>query len=446
RESRVYLKTGRYYGDFRDYSDVGGKREALVPSGAAGATTDPDVAGKLAAARVEELETKRRNRDLLGVEQDAELAPFAAHHLILKAEAGRVTDRELGLIQKRLERAVEFFGTNRNLAAIGVRDVERWAAALAKLPGQRGGTLSGQTVRHHLNALSNLYRRAQAESCVLPGFNPVSAMMDKPVANVQEAEWLEAHDASLFLEAARLYKPQRDDIALPCTYPLVAMFLLTGGRKSEVLGLQPEDVSFDRRTITFRPNGWRRLKTRTSHRVVPLWPQLEEILRAYVFGGAAPPGRLLFPTGRRDGSGMVNDLRKVLDALSERCGWSAGIRTKAFRHTYCAMRLQTLDRGAPVSPWTVAREMGHGGRSLVDRVYGHLGDVRHRSEVVEYHVDQHAGKLGDRLAALRAWARPRCPAVTAGGEPCPFRPVAGRDHCRLHAPDRKVRRRLQVSG
>jgi hypothetical protein len=28
-----------------------------------------------------------------------------------------------------------------------------------------------------------------------------------------------------------------------------------------------------------------------------------------------------------------------------------------FRHTYCAARLQTLDRGAPVAPHTVAKEL-----------------------------------------------------------------------------------------
>src|SRR5216684_3469310 len=50
----------------------------------------------------------------------------------------------------------------------------------------------------------------------------------------------------------------------------------------------------------------------------------------------------------------------------------------------------------------VAREMGHGGESMVRRVYGHLGQVRHRANVVEYRVEQHAAKLGERLGALRA--------------------------------------------
>jgi len=72
------------------------------------------------------------------------------------------------------------------------------------------------------------------------------------------------------------------------------------------------------------------------------------------------------------------------------------------RHTYCAARLQMLDRGATVSLLTVGRELGHGGDSLVKRVYGHLGEVRHRAEVIEYRVEQHRATLGDRLTGLGA--------------------------------------------
>lgn len=76
------------------------------------------------------------------------------------------------------------------------------------------------------------------------------------------------------------------------------------------------------------------------------------------------------------------------------------VRSKAFRHTYCSTRLQTLDQGAPVSQFTVARELGHGGDALVRRIYGHLGEVRQRSEVVEYRIEQHEERLKARLALL----------------------------------------------
>jgi len=70
------------------------------------------------------------------------------------------------------------------------------------------------------------------------------------------------------------------------------------------------------------------------------------------------------------------------------------------RHTYRAARLQTVDQGAPVSTYAVAREMRHGGETMVQKVYGHLGQVRHRAEAAEYRVEQHVAKLGARLEAL----------------------------------------------
>jgi integrase len=102
---------------------------------------------------------------------------------------------------------------------------------------------------------------------------------------------------------------------------------------------------------------------------------------------------------------MLTDFRKLLDAVAVRAGWKPGeIRSKRFRHTYCAARLQTVDQGPPVSVYTVGQEMGHGGETMVRKVYGHLGQVRHRAETVEYRVQQHAAKLGARLEALRAVA------------------------------------------
>ena len=213
------------------------------------------------------------------------------------------------------------------------------------------------------------------------------------------------HDGALLLEAAR--RPLALVNGHPTRYagPLLATFLLTGGRVREVLGLEVDDVSFDRSTVTFRPNSWRRLKTKRSHRAVPLWPQLEEMLRAYLSERTAqevlhnrPTHRLLFPA--EDG-GMRRDIRGLLDRLGERAGWKAGeIRAKMFRHTYCAARLQTLDNGSPGGPYTVARELGHSSTTMVEKVYSHLGTIRHRSEVVEYRIEEHAAALEERLTAM----------------------------------------------
>lgn len=96
RRSRIYWRelggAPRAYADFRD---LGGGREPLVPQGEKLATTDPMVAEKLVADRLQELQARLRDRVLLGVERRAGLREFAAHHLVEKARSGRVTEKHL---------------------------------------------------------------------------------------------------------------------------------------------------------------------------------------------------------------------------------------------------------------------------------------------------------------------------------------------------------------
>jgi integrase len=335
RRSRVYLRAGRYWGDFRDFAAQGGKREPLISDGDTYATPDEAIAGELAAARVRDLQERKRNKVLLGVERQATLAAYAAYHLERKAESSEVTDRWLEETEVRLQRAVEYFGADRELGSISVRDVQNWLSHLAR-EKHRGRSFSRATIRHYLQSLSNLYRRAVAEGYAV--LNPAAAIMDKPQPQRRDSLRLEVADAALYLEAARTWKPDLDAGANPAIFEIVATFLLTGGRSAEVLGLDLEDVSFDRKTITFRNNNWRRLKNRTSARTVPLWPQLEEILREYVFGGRGPKSGLLYPSHRGEAAGrMITDVRKSLNSIGERAGWQAGeIRTRRFRTTYTA--------------------------------------------------------------------------------------------------------------
>ncbi len=198
-------------------------------------------------------------------------------------------------------------------------------------------------------------------------------------------------------------------------YPFVAVLLLTGCRPGEALDLATEDISFDHGTVTFRPHAWTRggghLKTIGASRVVPLWPQLREILHPILNNVTRPPMTLLFPSPRT--GKPLTSLRHTLKRLLKTLGWTAAKLEKWYglRHTYTAARLQTLDHGAPVAPYTVARELGHKGLAMIEKVYGHLGQQPHRSEVVEYRLEQHLEKLGDTLEAL-GWNLPVTTPVT----------------------------------
>lgn len=414
RQSRIYWRTQggvpRAYLDVRDFADVGGRLEALIPPGSKRATDDPEIAEQLAAERLIALQRMRKSSVILGTAKRATLGEYIRHHLIEKKKSRLWTDEWIAKTEKRLGDAMLYFEAAgaRDLTSIGVEDVQDWASVLASSEARRGNQKTTRfrtpaTVRHYLNALSNLYRRAGSEGYVPPGYNPVAAMMEKPKGEPAESEWLEVPDAALLLESARLCRDEpASSGSYPAFYELLATMLLAGLRVSEATGLLVADVSFDRKTITVRPNKWRRIKNRQSRRVVPLWPQLEAILREYVFGGAKPLGKLLFPRIVAGQEQPVGDFRKTLDTVAERAGWQRGdVRARSFRHTYCAARLQTLDGGKPVAIFTVSRELGHGGETMVKRVYAHLGEVRHRARHVEYRVEQHRAALAERLEALR---------------------------------------------
>jgi integrase len=413
----------RAYGDFRAYSDVGGGREALPDNGGTWGTTDPEIAEIQFARRLTELQEKRRGRAGVAQEKTTSLGKLGSLHLVKKKEAGTTSDGHLSDLEHRLAVAVSFFGSDRDPRTITTEDVRAWDADLGK-----GGKRGPGTRRHYLNALSGAYTRAQELGFVQPGYNPVALIPagEKPTGRRRtEASFFEVHEAALILEAARVTE-ERERIPLggeghrvnatPALHAIIATFLLTGGRSSEVLGLDVQDLSFDRGLIYFRPNDHRGLKTSTSVRAVPLWPQLREILQAHLFAGDSPrTAGLLFPG--RNGA-MAGDLRKSLDTIGGLCGYEPGeVRTRQFRHTYCSARLQTVQRilkpgrdpsdpnaweYVEVSRFTVQKEMGHGGSQLVDRIYGHAQRTPHRADVVEYRVEAHKEALGDRLRSLEA--------------------------------------------
>jgi integrase len=403
KESRIYTRNQggavRFYGDFRN---IGGGREALAPKGEKLATTDPDIAAKLAADRVKQLEENRRNKTLLGVERQSGLKAYAAYHLRRKAQDKEGVRSWLVQSEKHLRAAVDFFGAETDLASITPEGLTGWVDVLRRTDNGRGGTLGETSVRKYLNSLSNLYKRAWSELYVTS--NPVANMFRKPTESRGEAPFLEAHEAALLLESARTYKAPGDG-AFPWMYPLLATFLLTGGRKNEVLGLEVDDLSLRHDKIYLRPNQWRRLKTAGSKRSLPLWPQLKEILSEYLMerertGGL---GALLFPSGRGSEEKMIRDVRKALDHIGHRAGFPKGyIRLHMLRHTYASQRVQTCDRRRPVALYTVARELGHKSTDMLEDRYLHLHDRTEEggTEVVEFRVENHRVVLQERLEEM----------------------------------------------
>ncbi len=379
RRDRLYHREGRgWYGDFRDFADVGGKREAMTPPGSQNPTEDRDEASVLAAQRLEELKDRRERG---AGAANPTLRDFGRRHLELKRVSRGRAESTVKRDAYSIQRLLEFFGESVTLSEISVERLSDYVAWRSVQPGRHGtGRTANQTILNELNALGNLFRRAVAEKKA--ALNPVQLMVDRPSQTVGEAVWLECGEgARVISEALKLDGEPGGKRLIRCLGPIVATFLLTGGRKTEVFGLELRDVDFENERVHIRPNAWRGLKRSRHKRSVPLWPQLEAILRPYAEGLGRDSG-LLFPAPTH--GGMMDDVRWQLDKALERAKITKPVNLHTFRHTYAAMRLQTTDNGQAVSPYTVMRELGHSSIGLIEKTYGHLLNVRHRADVVEY--------------------------------------------------------------
>jgi integrase len=432
--ARIYTKAGspRFYADFRDYADVGGKLEALRPEGSRFATTDRQEAQTLAEARLEEVKKKRLERPS-GPAARRRLSVLISDHLERKAKNREAQAQWLGNVQVHLETVEDFFGADRDLADIELREVEEYRHYLFQLPnGNRGGTLSDGSVAHYINSFSNLYRRAITDGLLRPGANVVEALSGIEIERTP-TPFLEVPEmAEILRYAFEEYEPARPDLAVPFFPVILAGLALGGFREAELLGARRTDVDLDRRVCHVRKNAFRpSLKTKKSARVVPVFDQFAEFLDGYLSGPHAPRGQLLFPSPFAQGEARITELRKQLDRmpmperlrrprtpkeleaaekqreskLERVLGRRRGpkptesveelerpvdatvvppLRTKILRHTYTAARLQTTDHGQPIALYTVARELGHQSTDMVEEVYAHLGQFRHRGEQVEY--------------------------------------------------------------
>ncbi len=392
KQTRLYWRDGRgWYADLRSFADVGGKREAMKPEGSRGATDDEDMANRIYLDRKDELMELREN----GGEPPEAVRELTLDSYRLRFLDSKALTRRIRTVERydtALRKFVVEWGEDMPLFAITPEMCEEYMT-------RRLRVAAVQTVLHEMHALSGLFVMAVKRRRL--DFNPVS-VLDLPIVEREEAEFLESGEAARLIEAAQRLDANPHSRACPFVGPIIATGLLSGGRFGAVASLEVRDIDFDRGLIRYRPNGWYRLKgkRRAAERTVQLWPDLRDILAKYVerynrrdelstntrrttrYEGTSEPRRtLLFPS--EDG-GMLRDLRGSIEKAVQAAGIEKRVTFHTLRHTYGATRMQTLDNGAPVSPFTVMKELGHSSLKMIEEVYGHLQDQRHRSDVVEY--------------------------------------------------------------
>jgi integrase/recombinase XerC len=374
---RLESRGGRWYADLSKWG--GPSLKAMIPDGERRATRDPDVAQDL-YTRWKKFYLDYQRREHLGLTKMMPLGKLAREYIEARA-MGRtrltrpIKAKTLEAYAWDLENVlIPFFKPNTPVGAIDEDRIDAYIEArrstISKKTGRR---ITDGTIQRELCVLSSLFQYAIRRKLVFQ--NPVreAGWLKRPEKN---EVFLEVDEAWRFLEAAR------QDV-YPYARPFVGMMLYCGLRLREALGLEARDVDPRAGVVHVRNNRFRTfegggIKYRSSIRTVPLWPDLREWLPPRV--GRAP----LFPTPGNDDKPLSHNVQKMFNRLARKAGIEKHVTPHVLRHTWCAMRLQTLDGGAPVSLFTVMREGGWSSLRMVERIYGHLPQQRLRLNELSY--------------------------------------------------------------
>jgi integrase len=151
---------------------------------------------------------------------------------------------------------------------------------------------------------------------------------------------------------------------------MFAVLAMTGIRAGELLGLQVEDLDFERRLIFIRRSAWygriQTLKNKASQGALPMPEPLAEMLQDYLKTWTPNALRLLFANqiGRPMSANKVvqRKLWPILDKLKiPRCG------LHAFRHTHSSL---LVEGGAPVS--VAQAQLRHADPRITLGIYSHV--------------------------------------------------------------------------
>jgi integrase len=159
---------------------------------------------------------------------------------------------------------------------------------------------------------------------------------------------------------------------------MFAIAAMTGLRAGEILGLQRDDLDFERRLIRVRRSVWyghvQSLKTKTSRAPVAMPQILAEMLRQYLATWKPGPEGFLFVNRKGhpcSGNKVVEfGLWPVLDVLGiPRAGMHA------FRHGHASL---LIDVGA--NPKVTQQQMRHSDSRTTMEVYAHVvGNAQHEA-------------------------------------------------------------------
>jgi integrase len=176
--------------------------------------------------------------------------------------------------------------------------------------------------------------------------------------------FLSAEEAGRLLDALTALEKKRE--LAPGFADAIRLLMLTGARKTEVLGLTWEEVDLDLGSLTLPPE---RTKAggSTGERRIRLSPPAVELLarRRAAAKDETPKSPFVFPAA--SGEGHAVGLRRPFVKACTAAGLT-GVRVHDLRHSFASL---LIARGA--SLYLVSKMLGHASARTTER-YAHLGD------------------------------------------------------------------------
>jgi integrase len=194
-------------------------------------------------------------------------------------------------------------------------------------------TISPNTINKHIRRLSSLFNYAVKNGHI--SSNPASDMQikNKKRADQEREAYITDDLDKLFNSKEYIEGKHRQPY---CFWtPLIALY--TGCRLEEICQLHLEDIRQDHGVWIFDINdkNEKKLKNRSSERLVPIHPQLINLGLIKFAAGLREKGHSrLFPElkQQRDGYGQI--VSKWFGRYKTRCGIGAGKTFHSFRHTF----------------------------------------------------------------------------------------------------------------
>jgi integrase len=358
QRGHVFLIGGMWFGKYREdvivADGITRRKQVTVTLG-----SKKDIPTKPLAKRRMELILARINSTDYRPGRFAKMDEFATiwqEHILVRSKPSSIRSAKSHLNVHILPH----FG-KRGLDEIGVQAQQFFVTKLAQ------SNLSRKMILNVLSTLASILQTAK-------GWGYVCQMVDYksltvPTEEVQtEARFFTLEEVGKIIADAR--EPYKT------MFWLLAM---TGMRAGEMLGLQWQDIDFDKGLLNIRRSAWygrvQTTKNKNSEAIIPLPGILAATFRTFREQWKSNPDGFLFVTRNRrpPSSNKVVEfgLWPVLDLLAiPRCG------LHAFRHTHTSL---LLDTGA--TPKVVQEQLRHADPRVTLGVYAHvLGDA-HREAV-----------------------------------------------------------------